>query len=269
MISLTSEAQSRLDQYLREIRFALGGAKSVDAAEVERDVMEHIERELVDRPQPILLDDLLTALGALGSPSQWVPEDELPWWRRAILQLYRGPEDWRLAYLSLGLLLLGLISAGALLFVAVLGSFVCARAALAAAEERNESLEARKWLIYPSLIVGYLFLAVGLLLPAIGLGVLGDVLDEYEWVKGLEVLRGLQASEIELVVGGYLFVLGLSLTGTLVGAIVWRSPQLLRVVFRPFADHATRDWGARLTILSGGTLAVVLLASALAVALAD
>ena len=108
MITLSEGAKRSLESYLRQARAYLRGSKSVDADEVEQNVTEHIETELEGVPEPVSRDDLNVVLKKLGSPQQWVPAEEFPWWRLIILRLRSGPEDWRLAYMSLGFLVVGL-----------------------------------------------------------------------------------------------------------------------------------------------------------------
>src|SRR5262249_57358301 len=78
---------------------------AMDAEEVERDVLGHIDAELAGQPQPIGADRLLNVLERLGAPDDWVEED--PQWRRVVARLRSGPEDWRLAYLTFGSLFVG------------------------------------------------------------------------------------------------------------------------------------------------------------------
>jgi len=108
MIPLSPQAQHRLDQYLDDMRISLRGCPSIDPREVERDILDHIDHELRDRslPTPIEEAELEAVLHQLGSPGQWVPQEDIPLWRRLVLTLRHGPEDWRLAYLSLGAFLL-------------------------------------------------------------------------------------------------------------------------------------------------------------------
>jgi len=109
MITLSKSAKKSLEDYLRQARAYLRGSKSVDAEEVEQNITEHIENELKGAAEPVSCDALDAVLKKLGSPQQWVPEEELPWWRKIILRLRSGSEDWRLAYLSLGLLVVGFL----------------------------------------------------------------------------------------------------------------------------------------------------------------
>ncbi len=109
MITLSESAKKSLEDYLRQARAYLRGSKSLDANEVEQNIAEHIENELEGAAEPVSCDVLDAVLKKLGSPQQWIPEEELPWWRKIILRLRSGPEDWRLAYLSFGLLILGFL----------------------------------------------------------------------------------------------------------------------------------------------------------------
>jgi hypothetical protein len=87
MIELTSPAQKHLDSYLGELRTTLAGCRSVDSFDVERDVMEHIEKSLSEAATPVDLSALSDVLERLGSPSQWIPEEELSWRRKAFVRL--------------------------------------------------------------------------------------------------------------------------------------------------------------------------------------
>ena len=93
MIRIDAHAQGCLDRYLEQVRTHLQGCRPVDPAEVERDVREHIERELEEIPESVCFNDLDTVLNRLGSPAQWVPVEEVPWWRKVLMRLQHGPED--------------------------------------------------------------------------------------------------------------------------------------------------------------------------------
>ena len=157
-ISYTTPAATRLDDYLRAVRAALGGLPDVSPDEVEADTRAHVEAELAGAPLPIKLADLEVVLSALGPPSAWWPagsprpgftwpalRDWLVGVGRAI---YGGPEDWRLAYLCLILTVLAPLTAGLSLLVA----YLLGRAAAELARERGELLGARRWLIYPAIV---------------------------------------------------------------------------------------------------------------------
>jgi len=178
MTTLTQEAQKRLQEYLRQVHAALSGCQSVSADEVERDIRDHIEREFQTNPDVVSLGQLDPVLARLGSPDQWVPQEEPPWWRLFLSRLRSGPEDWRLAYLAFALLLLGGTFPSKLWFL-IPASYLVSRAGLAAARERNQALGAQKWFLYPSLIV----VGVGLLLVLLfGPLLLSALFGEYLWL---------------------------------------------------------------------------------------
>jgi hypothetical protein len=184
MTTLSLEARNLLDRYLAQIRLSLGGAESVDAEEVKRDVREHIETEIGDRREPVTAAELQRVIDRLGDPEQWVDEGEIPAWRRVLARLTTR-ESWRLAYACFGLSLLGLalIAAGAAVGIVLLaGGYVLARAGRAHLAERNEDLGARRWLLDSSLLAILLpalgFLLIGPLLPVAFIAYEEGVLDE-------------------------------------------------------------------------------------------
>ena len=135
MVELSENARKGLDDYLRQVRSYLRWSKSLDRSEVEQNITEHIERELEGAPEPVSSSTLDGVLARLGSPRQWVPPEALSWWGKLILKLHTDSEDWRLAYISFGFLLIAfvlmfLVSPLQVVFFAA--SFITARAALAA-----------------------------------------------------------------------------------------------------------------------------------------
>ena len=87
-----------------------------------------------------------------------------------------GPEDWRLAYASLGLTLLMVITfpiGGVLL---LLPAFLLSRAYVALMEERGEPLGARKWLVLPPIV--FLLFLVGVAALFAPAGAFGAILSE-------------------------------------------------------------------------------------------
>lgn len=83
---LTPDAQRELDRYLRRVNLALRGHPAVDAEDVERDVSCHIDCELAGSSTPVDEARVREVLERLGSPSQWVPLDDLPLWRKVPLK---------------------------------------------------------------------------------------------------------------------------------------------------------------------------------------
>ena len=248
--NFTEDARSDLRRYLRRVRAALRPHPSVDAAEVELDIRGHIEAELAGEPEPVTAERLHGVLDRLGSPNDWVPEDELPAWRRMLLRFNTGPEDWRLAYLSLGLFIACWVLApvGPLLLLA---SFLVARAGLRVLEQQGESAGPRKWFFYPPLLFVYFcIVAVAALLPmAVGVGVATEELILLPVPAGgppvlIAELTWLAAIlQVVLVIGACWLVIGL-LMAWLTGAV--------RAVFWPFAEQLRKRHCLRIAWVGGG-----------------
>ncbi|MGD8499847.1 MAG: hypothetical protein PVJ86_04325, partial [Phycisphaerales bacterium] len=66
MVTLSESAKKSLDDYLRQARAYMRGAKSVDADEVEQNITEHIENELKDTTEPVSSNELEAVLERLG-----------------------------------------------------------------------------------------------------------------------------------------------------------------------------------------------------------
>ena len=173
--SLTQDAQNDLKRYLGRVKSALRPHPSVDADDVEHEIRGHIEAELEGAATPVTAERLRSVLDRLGSPGDWVPTDELPAWRKLLLHLSSGREDWRLAYLALGLFV-GCPLLGPAAPLAFFASILVARAGLALLDERGEPAGARKWFLYPPLLFIYIDLAIVALVlpPGILLGLAAD-----------------------------------------------------------------------------------------------
>lgn len=237
MSVMTDAARERLEEYLGQVRAALASAAGVNVDEVVADVREHVEAELAGAGEPITLEELESVLDRLGRPEAWVPDEELSFLRRVLSRLQRGPEDWRLAYLSFGLFAAGLLAfetLGGLTLIA----FLLARPALSLAERRSGGLGERAWLVYPSLLFVYLFLAVGLFLwPGVGAPGLyapGGFAREIGRYVTLD-LPDRDAVRYLLLVGGTGAV-ALGAWWAALGAVFGRRPEWMRALFRPFAD---------------------------------
>jgi len=191
---------------------------------VEQDIREHIEEEYHAAPGPVGLRDLAQVLHRLGSPDQWVPREDLSWWRRFLLRLRMGPDDWRLAYLAFGILLAGFL-AGPLFLLFLLASFCASRAVLAVAESRHEELGAQKWLIYPSLILVYGVALLVVLAWPFALSIL--------LVEGLRSFRplGFQVFAIVSIIPVWWLI---------VSAVLFKWPGLARIIFHPWASWFRR-----------------------------
>lgn len=200
-IELTPDAKLRFEQYLQRMRDTMRGARSVEAAEVEQNVREHVEVALATAPVPVGTDRLAAVLEQLGPPEQWLPEDERPIWRRTMDRFMTGPEDWRLPYLSLALVTLMFVTlpiGGVLLLVP---AFVLSRAWVALMAERGAPLDARRWLVLPPIIIVFVFF-IGLTLAS-GIILAGAGALEHD-LPGLGV-RGPEVNSDELLAfSGYL-----------------------------------------------------------------
>ncbi len=253
MVELSENARKGLDGYLRQVRSYLSWSKSLDRDEIEQNITEHIERELEGTPEPVSSSILEGILERLGSPRQWVPPEALSWWGKLIIQLPTDSQDWRLAYMSFGFLLFGFIflAFSPLWLVLFPAAFVTARAALAA-NGSPEKLGAQRWLLYPSLLLICVPLALTLLAgPGFLAGTIGAELHEVAEIR--------QVSNMGLVA----FVIT---SATLVTSIWWmvmglvfcKWPSCVHPLFRPFADDFNRRHALVLT--GAGVLLLALLA---------
>lgn len=259
MINLSEAAQKALDNYLKQVRTCLQGSKTVDADEVEQNVRDHIESELAEAAEPVS-DQLLNAvLTRLGSPSQWVPEEEIPWWRKTVSRLRTGPEDWRLAYISFALLVLGLLLGRLSFHILLLASFIISRAVLSVANAHRE-LRAQKWLIYPSLVIVYLFLLFWLLTwPVFPSFVVADGFehldkDVFPWNSGEAAYWGI----------AFMFIAAVTSFWWLILALIYKKcPRLFHATFRPFAEDIRTEWVNRLMGIASGLLIISLIGAVL------
>lgn len=250
MINLSDSAKKCLDEYLRQMRTYLRGCRTVDADEVERNVIEHIESEFESVTAAVSFEELDSVLQRLGSPRQWIPEEELYWWRKTIFRLRTGPEDWRLAYISFGLLVAGFIILPS--FIVLLpASFIVSRAVLSETADAGE-LKSQKWLIYPSLIVGCSFIAFILFFGGTILGAcLAEVLWDLTWIRRVAH------------VGTVVFIAGVAVSITalswfILGVVFCKWPGLARNIFKPFADWFNRKHAIILTCVGFSLLVLTL-----------
>jgi len=244
MVTLSKNAEKSLHDYLRQARAYLRGSKSVDADEVEQNITEHIENELEGAAEPVSCDALDAVLKKLGSPQQWVPEEELFWWRKIILRLRSGPEDWRLAYISFGLLILGFLILPSFIIL-IPASFIVSRAALSVAED-HKIPGSQKWLTYPSLIIVYVFVLFALL--SWPLGILVPLAEEFE--------RSIRASYVRFaddldywIMATSFIIAGLGLWWIILGSLLLKWWSLLQLIFKPFAGWFNRKWALFLFLI--------------------
>ena len=249
MINLSDSAKKCLDKYLQQVRNHLRGCKKVDADEVERNVIEHIESEFEAATAAVSFEELDTVLQRLGSPRQWIPEEEIPWWRKTILRLRTGPEDWRLAYISFGLLIAGFIILPS--FIVLLpASFIVARAVLSETADSSE-LKAQKWLIYPSLIIVYSFVLSCLLAwPPLVLPVAA-----YEWEHNVRSSYPQFADDLHYWIMATSFIIaGLGLWWIILGGMLLKWRRFLPMLFKPFAGWFSRKWALIVLLIGLGLM---------------
>jgi len=274
----------------------MSAAGQASPDEVMADIEEHVSRELEGADEPVSGETVRQVLARLGEPEQWIAADELPWWRRTLLRVRTGPEDWRLAYATLGVLFLGvlfgyffgttvtsggryspglyhvdsnLVGVGGLqenlfpqppqerhefnvevMVIFWIVSFILARAAIAAAGDRAGMSAGQKWLVYPSVVVPYVIVAVAILIAVPCLTAAGG------FVLSEEALRARQAFppgnvEYDLLpksfgidhyqaragrYGGYIGAITAGLWWITLGTLLlFRGPQrVVRFLFAPF-----------------------------------
>lgn len=266
MAELTQDAQTQLASYLRRMRIALRGHPSVDPDDIERDVLGHIDAELAGHHEPIVANDLRIVLDRLGAPNQWaITEEVTPWWG-LISSLRDGPEDWRLAYLSLTLacvgvaLFLGDAWLWPLPLLLPIVAFFMARASIELLEHHEEPIGARRWLLYPVLLPWYAVLAAALLLWPFApiAGALSDMPIE-EWAVR-------STPEWSWAIAPVSAALALGLWWACLGLILRRVPAALRETFRPFANAFDRRHGTWLAVVgslvaaaAGAIFAIILI----------
>jgi len=248
MVALSPDAKGHLDQYLQQIRMALSGQESIDADEIERDVLSHIDAELSGASEPVPAHRLLAVLDRLGEPHEWVPAAEAAW-RRPFTALSARPGDWRLAFLSFGALVLtvilmtGPVMLWPLPLVLPPLAFITARIDVALLEERREAPGLRTWLLYPPLLVLYVPIVVALMGgPTWPLAnVLYDDPSARSHTAALaHAPTALAAPAIVAIVLGCWWIL--------LGLVVAQMIPSVRALFRPFASFLVRRHAVRLAL---------------------
>jgi hypothetical protein len=256
MVALSPDAKEHLDQYLKQIRMALAGRESIDADEVERDVLSHIDAELSGTSEPVPAHRLLAVLDRLGEPNEWVPAEEAAW-RRPFAALSARPGDWRLAAVSLASLVLtvilmtGRVMLWPLPLVLLPLAFVTARINIALLDDRREPIGLRTWLLYPVLLAIYVPLFFALIGGTTWL--VGNFLSDDPSARS-RIAAMTHASPSIAAPALVVFVLGC--WWILLGLVVIQTIASVRALFRPFAGFIDRRHAVRLT-LAGLVLALI------------
>jgi hypothetical protein len=289
MIRLTPEAQAYLDDYLDDVRSAVSGHASVSPAEIEQDVRDHVYAALQGAENPVGAPQVAAVLDRLGPPTQWVGDERRSIWKyladrmkpvghRAVEQIKALPgeayqagrglaarvrglsNDWRLAYVAFGLFAFGMIAFP--LFPAFLiASYFVARADVALARERGEALGARRWLVYPSLILVSVVLLLALAAWPIGPSVaLSNEIPRS--MKGeVAELMHVSPNTVQPVAAVYLSIGAVALWWGVASLVVLRFPGLPGALFPPFGSKVRR-LDALLVLLLSATIFVCWLSKA-------
>lgn len=235
MIEMTPAARERLDNYLQRMHSELRGTRTGVADEVEQSVREHIEIALAESPSPVGANEVIGILDRLGPPEQWLAEEERPMWRRALDHIRSGSEDWRLAYLSFGLVLASIVLLPIFGFLLLIPAMFVSRAWIELMRDRGEPLDARRWLVYPAIAIVLAF-ATGLLLIGPPLAAMALALgDDVRQMLDIPTNR---AGELQFLAGlnGVVFGSWWVIAGAFCAAFL----RPIRFVFAPLLDGLRR-----------------------------
>src|SRR5262245_17037573 len=283
MVRLTSEARAYLDDYLADVRSAVVGHQSLSPDEIEQDVRDHVYSALEGAREPVTAPQVAAVLDRLGPPAQWVADEPRSVWKyladklkpvghKAVEQISPLPSapdhvgrglaarvrglrhDWRLAYVTLGLLVLGMVFPPLLI-----ASYFVARADVALARERGESLGARRWLVYPPLVIVSLVLFLALAAWPIGPAVgLSHQIPRSLWPEVGEIMH-VSPRAVQPVSAVYLAVGAVSLWWGIASLLTLRFPGLPGLLFPPFGSKIRRI-DALIVLFLSATVFVVWLA---------
>lgn len=178
MIDFTPAARDRFEGYLYRLRSSLRGTRSVQPAEVEQSVREHVEVALAGAPQPVGAEHLAAVLEQLGPPERWVSDDEKAVWQRVLNRLQFGPDDWRLAYLAFAMFVVAMLFFPVVGPLLLLPAYVLSRAHVDLMRGREHEMGARRWLVYPAIALVLAFIAGTVLIAPIG-GFVGWGIEEH------------------------------------------------------------------------------------------
>jgi hypothetical protein len=267
VIRYTPEALAHLDDYLAEVRSAVAGHHSISPDEVEADVRDHVAAALEHAEQPVTARSVADVLERLGPPAQWVADSHRSIWKyladtlkpvghravenikalpgeaynagRGLANRVRGlPAGWRLAYVAFALFVLGLV-AFPLLPAFLIASYFAARADVALARERGEVLGARRWLVFPPMIIVSLVLLLAVTLWPIAIA---GPASHIPWKARADVAAaiGVSTKVVEPVAAVYLIVGALAMWWMILSLVILRFPGLPAGLFPPIANRFRR-----------------------------
>lgn len=250
---------------------------------------DHVREALDAQRGPVGAASMQDVLDAMGNPLDWLPVDMRG--RVGGMTIAGaaprliGREDWRLAYVSLALLLLA-FALPPFLWIGVFGAFLAARASMCAArgdwthaDQPSADREAQAWIRNPSLLALYVPMVMGiLLLPAITLRFAADfVVDHPELFLRFPIEIEFLADRIaqfrlssfdpattlaNAVRSGHYLVFPVGVWLLVLAVLVALAPRSVGRIFRPFLGRRVRG--------VAGTLALcgfILVAAALGLAM--
>lgn len=170
MIEMTRAAREQMDAYLHRMRSILGSSRSIAADDVEQSVREHIEIALAQSPAPVDAAEVIGVLDRLGSPEQWLADVELNGLARIQDEPSAGntgiaagflnaSTGWQLAWIVFAIFLASLALFQLIGPLLILPAMLASRAYVEFMRQREETLGARRWLVYPALVLVLLFVA--------------------------------------------------------------------------------------------------------------
>ncbi|MHC4259983.1 MAG: hypothetical protein ACYSTF_06195 [Planctomycetota bacterium] len=246
MIELSDNAKKALEKYLQQVRACLQGYKTIDANEIEQNVMEHIENEFAAATDPVSVNQLSIVLDRLGSPAQWIPQDQehrntrvtqskvLIYISSALMAAFVLLSiPYTLAHILWGFPLPAIIFFPRNLLLA---SFILARVALHRVWAPKD-LDWQRWLAYPSLVLVYIAILWRILFFA-------AIMIRAFWLPRymsylVEIADGAQIKVYETIVPTTM-IASVGLWWMALGIILRRRPNLVRLIFSPFANWFDR-----------------------------
>src|SRR5262249_5239395 len=137
-------------------------------------------------------------------------------------------------------------------------SFCAARAALAVAREHGQPLGARRWLVYPPLVLVSLFVfLIVFLWPVVPAAEVGKTLWRHYEADLVTLLPFSQAATEALVRASFV-IAAFAAWLVILGSVLLAAPRLAVAVFRPFADGFGRRQAGMLVLTGLGILALCL-----------
>ena len=251
MKELTENGKQRLDKYINEVKFSLKGCKSVEPDDIIADIYEYVDGELAEINEPVSIEDIEKVLKKLGNPGQWVSDEDISWWRKIVIRLQNGPDDWRLAYISFGIFVLAMATlvtgVGFIIFMPI--SFYISRMTLGLIKDDGEAVN-QKILLYPSLCVTYVIIACCLLVwPLVAVFGAADGLEHadinaFPWKTGNSLVDS-EPHHSNMPYWWVANIVAYAVTSfwlLFVGMLHKSKPAILEFCFKPFGAKLKSKW---------------------------